>query len=412
MARELYKSDLQQKAFDIIGDPAELSSQVIIDLFSYKKKSGQAFYIDDLIKIGPNDSKFVKDGTITTLGIYIVNKFLIEPVGIFGYINKTLTGKILKKIDKGMAEARKLGQIDNQVMFDYIDRSQWLFGGTASFIVNTSISSTIINVPPKATKRQQELYKEHAEGLSKGEPQIASKIEKEITRIALEEMRKTDDSALALYDSGCGIDPYNNYKTMFVMKGAIIDNTGESPTGYKTITSNYNQGITKEDMPKIADSLVTGAYAKGVATQDSGYSGKKYNVVFQAVSLADKDTDCGTKETENVKITEDNKDDYGQYRYIVENGKLVRLTPETIDKYVGKTVKMRTPLHCKYKDPRYCNICAGDREYLVGVKNVGQTLSITAGKMLNAGMKKFHDVTIKTYPVEIEDLLRYKDYAY
>lgn len=410
MKQRSLTKDKQQELFHIFGTPFDISSQKITKLFAKFRKTGTAYYPDDLIIIGPNDSPFVKERTVTTVGIYIANKFIFEDMKIFGYINKTLTGKVLGTINKHIASALLEEDITIDQVYDFIDRCQWLFGGTLAHVINTSLSSTILNLPQPSKKLRSELFEQHKEALKNGDPRISSDVETKICDDALARMREKNDPAMALFDSGCGIDPYNNYKTMFIMKGAVTDNTGESKTGYKTITSNYDTGISKSDMPKTADNVVTGAYARGVATQDGGYSAKKYNSMFQRASLGPRGSDCGTTDVEEVLMTESVAEELGgRYRFIMENGKPVMLTPKTVGKYVGKTVKLRNPGHCKYKEPCFCNVCYGDLPYRLDMTSIGLQLNIAAGAMLNASMKKFHDVRVKLYQVDIEkDLLRYK----
>ena len=395
--------------YTILDDPANLTSTKIVKLFGRSRKTGIKFNTDDVITIGPQQSKFVKEGTRTTIGIYIFNKFVLEPLEIFGYVNKPINGKVLKAISKNMSIALMEDDITNQQVFDYIDRTQWLFGGTLAHIINTSLSSTIITLPNKAKKEREKLFKDNKEAIEKNDPQIAAAIGTEVTQTALDEMKKTNDPSLALFDSGCGIDPFNNYRTMFVMKGPVKDNTGLSPTGYKIVTSNYNDGVSKEDMPKISDGLVTGAYARGVATQKSGYSAKKYNSRFQRSRLGPRGSDCHTDKFEEYTVTKDNIDDFKMYHFIMEDGKPKLITPKNANEYLGKTVKLRTPSCCKMKDPFYCNVCYGDRMYRISVENVGNTYQTAAGSMLNSSMKSFHDTSVKTYAVKVEDLLRYKD---
>ena len=392
----------------MLDDPKKLTSSVITKLFGRSLKTGIRFYQDDEIKIGPQHSPYVKDGTITTVGIYIANKFIFEDMKIFGYINKPITGKLLDTVAKHIATARMEGDISMQQVFDYIDRTQWLFGGTLAHIINTSLSQTVLTLPSKAKKEKEKLLKEHESEIKAQNQLIAADIETKVTDIALDEMRKTKDPSLALFDSGAGIDPYNNYKTMFVMKGPIVDNTGLSPTGYKIVTSDYNDGITKEDMPVIADALVTGAYSRGVSTQESGYSAKKYNAIYQRARIGPRGSDCGTTDTQEVKITEENATSIGKYHFIMENGKPVMLTPKTVNKYIGKTVQMRTPNGCKMKDPYYCNVCYGDLTYRLGLKNVGMTYNGAANALLNSSLKKFHDVRIKTVDIGVEDVLTFE----
>ena len=268
------------------------------------------------------------------------------------------------------------------------------------------MSETVLTLPPAAKAQREKLLRENKEGLEANDPQVSTHIERTVVDTALAEMRKKNDPAMALFDSGCGIDPYNQYKTISVMKGAIQDNTGESPTGYKIITSNYDSGISKEDMPKIADTVVTSSYSSGVATQDSGTNGKKYNALFGRVRIQKRGTDCGTQDTIKVNITKSNAEDY-IWRYIREGSKVVMLTPDNIDKYIDKTVAMRTGIHCKAKDPEYCSVCVGDRPYRIGIRNIGFTFMTISGSTLNASLKVKHDVSVKLYTVSVADVMKY-----
>ena len=69
--------------FDIIGDPPKFDTDCFVKLFAYTKKNGIRFHPDDVIKIGPEQSKFVKPNSETNLGIYIFNKFMIEELECF-----------------------------------------------------------------------------------------------------------------------------------------------------------------------------------------------------------------------------------------------------------------------------------------------------------------------------------------
>lgn len=405
MPRDIQGTKLEAEFFELIGNPVNPTAEVISKLFAYHKEGGMKYHTDDIITIGPDKSPFVKANSTTTIGIYIINKYLFEDLGIFGYVNKVMTSKRWGEVEKLIADARIANDISIQQVHNYIDRSQALLGGPLAHIISPSLSSSILNLPPSAQKLRKDLLEENKEGIAANDPQVSSKIEHAVVDEALRVIHKNPDPGVSIFDSGA-IDPYNNYRTMFVMKGAIVDNTGESPTGYKIVTSNYNDGISKEDMPIIADSLVTAAYNKGVLTQDSGTLGKKYNAVLQNIRLLPKGSDCGTTKTRKQEITENNAEDY-LYRYIVEKGKLVQLTPENANQYVGKTVDMRTPIHCKSKDPCYCSVCTGERLYRVGIKNVGLTFNTISGSLLNASMKKFHDISIKTYRIGVKELTKY-----
>lgn len=407
MATSRTLSAEQQKQFFIdLGDIEKLNVDTIVKLFAYTKKFGIKYNTDDIITIGPEQSPFVKPNTRTTTGLYLLNKYIFEDLKIFGYINKPITGKVNGNIEKQMAAALKAGDITRDQYGVYIDKTQWLFGGPLAFVIDTSLSETVLTLPPKAKKQREELIAANKEGLEANDPQVSFNIEHQVVQTALEEMRTKDDPSMALFDSGCGIDAYNQYKTIFVMKGAVQDNTGESPNGFKIVTSNYDTGVSKEDMPKIADTVVTSAYSSGVSTQDSGTNGKRYNALFQRVRLQPRGSDCGTKDTLKVTITKDNSEDY-MYRYILEGGKLIMLDQDNIGKYIGKTVNMRSGLHCKAPDPEYCSKCVGDRLYRIGIRNLGFTFMTISGSTLNAALKKKHDVSIKLYNVTVDDVMKY-----
>lgn len=401
MPRDIRNTPAQTAYFEALGDLHNPTAQMFAELFAAHKDSPPKYHVDDMIIIGPEQSPFVKENSSTTCGIYLFNKFILEPLKIFGYVNKPFGSKELGALEDGISDGLMQKDLTTEQVAEFIDRLQFLLGGPLAHLINPSINPDIMTLPPQAAALKKKLLAENNAGIEANDPQTSSKIEKEVTKVAMDWMNERNDPSLSFFKSGA-IDPYNNYRTMFVMKGAVKDNTGESPTGYKIVTSEYDNGITKEDMPKIADTVVTSSYNSGVATQDSGYMGKKYNTILQRVKLLERGSDCKTPDTFQTVITNRHL-----YRYIMENGKPVCLTPEVIDKYKGKVCKLRSPLHCHAKDPYYCNICMGDRLYDIGVHNVGLTVSILSGATLNAALKTKHNVTVGTYTIKEEDILKY-----
>lgn len=401
MPRDIRNTPAQTAYFEALGDLHNPTAQLFAELFAAHKDSPPKYHVDDMIIIGPEQSPFVKENSSTTCGIYLFNKFILEPLKIFGYVNKPFGSKELGALEDGISDGLMQKDLTTEQVAEFIDRLQFLLGGPLAHLINPSINPDIMTLPPQAAALKKKLLAENKAGIEANDPQTSSKIEKEVTKVAMDWMNERNDPSLSFFKSGA-IDPYNNYRTMFVMKGAVKDNTGESPTGYKIVTSEYDNGITKEDMPKIADTVVTSSYNSGVATQDSGYMGKKYNTILQRVKLLERGSDCKTPDTFQTVITNRHL-----YRYIMENGKPVCLTPEVINNYKGKVCKLRSPLHCHAKDPYYCNICMGDRLYDIGVHNVGLTVSILSGATLNAALKTKHNVTVGTYTIKEEDILKY-----
>lgn len=401
MGRDLRGTKLETEFLEYIGDCQDPTSDQFVYLFARFKDSKPRYYVDDMITIGSNNSKFVKDNSTTTIGLYIINKFLFEPLGIFGYVNKPLSKGAWGDMEANIAKALTAYDITTDQAREFIDRSQYLFGGPLSQLVNYSISQDILTLPPGARKLKKELFKENADKLAHNDPMASSAVEKEIVKQAVQELADKDAPGKSFFDSGA-VDPYNNYKTMFVMKGAILDNTGESPTGYKVITSNYDTGVTKEDMPKIADSAIRSYYNSGVLTADSGYMTKKFNALAQKIKIGPAGSDCKSTEYLRIKI-----DKRHLYRYINEDGKNILLDEETLPKYQGKVCNLRTPIHCHRPDPEYCNICVGERPYRVGNYNMGLSFMIMGGSVMNSMLKSKHDVTLHFRSISTEDLTKY-----
>lgn len=413
MGRNLCGTQKERDFYDSFGDPIKISANIMVGMFAMFKnpKTGkleQKYFPSDLITVTEKEFPGVKP-TTTTIGIYISNKVITEDLKVVGYVNKPFTKSVINKLDDVVADALKADEITMEQVFHYIDACQWLYGGKLAHIINPSLSSNILSLPRDAQALLNTRLIEHRKELKDdNDPLVTRNIELEVTEKALEAMRRKNDPAMDIFDSKCGVDPYNNYKTMFVMKGAIKDNTGLYKSGYKVATSAYDKGLTIEDQAKVADNLVTSSYASGVKTQDAGYQGKKFNATKQGVRLAPRGSDCGTTDTEDILIDETNIDEWGQYHFIMENGKPVMLTPKSVHKYLGKKVKMRVPDRCKMKHDQYCNVCFGDRSYRIDVTNIGLAMNIACGAMLNASLKTKHDTTIRAYKLDIDrDLLMF-----
>ena len=129
---------------------------------------------------------------------------------------------------------------------------------------------------------------------------------------------------------------------------------------------------------------------------------QKYNTVSQQVKVGPAGSDCKSTDYLKTIITDNHL-----YRYINEGGKNILLDENTLPKYKGKICNLRTPIHCHRAEPEYCNICVGERPYRVGNYNLGLSLMIMSGSVMNALLKTKHNVTIQHKTITLEDLTRY-----
>jgi hypothetical protein len=129
---------------------------------------------------------------------------------------------------------------------------------------------------------------------------------------------------------------------------------------------------------------------------------KKLYATYQGTILDKKGSDCHSKGYREFVLTPD-KADKVKNRYIIEGSKLVELNLENMPKYIGKRVKMRSPMYCKGEC--LCNACAGNAFYNQGIKNVGLTAANIGSDFLNLLMKAFHDSTMSFISLDVNDIV-------
>ena len=141
---------------------------------------------------------------------------------------------------------------------------------------------------------------------------------------------------------------------------------------------------------------------KASQTKESGYKTKQINAALQSIVLREDVQDCGSKGYLEVLLTKDlaNRCDY---RYIIDKGKLVLLTPENKNKYIGTIVKMRSIMYCGC-DYGVCLTCAGLNFKKLGIHAVGLTGNGLTGSLLELKMKSFHDTSVKTTKIDLNDI--------
>jgi hypothetical protein len=172
--------------------------------------------------------------------------------------------------------------------------------------------------------------------------------------------------------------------------------------------ANYADGIGLSDYPIFTNLTTAGAYARGVNTQDGGTETKRLNKSMQATTLDVAGSDCGTDLGVTVIMTEANKNMF-KYRYMIDpsdSKKLIYLTSENLSQYVGKPIKLRSPLYCNGKT--ICSKCAGELFYKLEIPNAGLLTSTYSGILMNKSMKTMHDASIKFNKIDFMKYIKEK----
>lgn len=330
----------------------------------------------------------------TTLGKLIYNRFALEDFyDILGYVNKAVNSETFGDINGKLVNALIEDKITTQQMAKFIDKNAFFYGMVTLLSPSFTQGSLVPN--KKVIAKRDELVKKYSKEIAAGDAIVGTEIEKEVLKVAAEELKHDPVGELFL-SKASKLSLNNTYKNMKIMRGPIMDTVKGK---FVISTTNYTEGIKPEEIPVYANIAVAGAYARGKSTQIGGYITKQFVAAFQTVVLDKPGSDCGTHMTTKIVVNPKKH----KYRYIVVNGKNILLDSENLAKYKGQEVNMRTPIYCK--SPKICNKCAGELYYKIGIENIGLTLSRLSNSVMNAALKKSHDVTVKVSTVSIDDLV-------
>ena len=345
-------------------------------------------YTDENGKERSNKNKFR-----TTLGLWLVNIILrdLELTKIVGYINHTLGKKEYNKLEQELAYALIEDRITTETLAAFEDKIQWCM--PFEDILSPNHTEKLITCTKVIGKKKKELIKKYKEQIDAGDIVAVEKMEKELLDFAKEYMG--DDPSMDTILSGAGGSFGNNFKNLYVMRGAVPDPDPNTKTPYKIVTSNFLDGISADEYGIMAGSAVAGAYSRGKKTETGGHWEKLFVAAFQHLKLDPPGSDCGTKRFITVDFSRDDISDY-MYSYVIKaNGELELIDSKTKAKYDGKKVRLRFCSLCESKTG-FCNHCIGDLFYKINAKNIGMVMSQIPSTLKNKCMKGFHEALVTT----------------
>lgn len=350
----------------------------------------------DIVKIpensyGPSNNRN-KESFVTTVGLWVFNKAFIEKelTKVIYYINEPVTKGVFKKINKKLSYAVLEEKIPLDYLKHFILKSQ-KFQPYCN-ILCPSVSEKMITISKTIEPIKKELFKKYEKEIEKNDPVIIQKIEKELLERCKEELK--DDPAMDIINSEAKISFGNNFKNMFVMRGAVKEvDTREKE--FSVIKSNFTDGIAPEEYADFCNSLTGGPYARAKKTEVGGAQEKMFVRALAHLYILPKGSDCGTTRTIKVRLTKDNIGGW-MYSFISEKGKLIELTSDNMEQYIGKEVNFRFSGLCESKKG-ICEKCAGAMFNRIGISEVGITTYQIPSIIKNKSMKLFHDSTVKVH---------------
>ena len=387
--------------FDIQEE--DITASFIMDLFGEFNGKSKCSPSDILRipkgKYGPEGKKNKNEFT-TTVGIWVFNKLCIEKdlFDLFGYINEEINKKKYKQINQDLSYAFIEDKITIDQLSRFLMKPEWFMQFVSILAYN--YNEKILTCSEVADKKKKELIKKYDKELKNGDIVVMNAVENETLDYVLDYIG--DDPSLDVFKSGARADIGNNFKSMFVMKGAVKNHDPRSEKDFDFASSNYIDGITPEEYHIFADNLTEGAYSRGVKTQIGGYWEKLFVSAFSYIKLDKPGTDCGTKRCITVTLTNKNIKGF-MYSWIQSGNSLIELTSDNKDKYLGKTVKIRFPIFCKHrsKNGTFCSKCSGNLLYRLNRTNTGVITPMIPSILKNTSMSAFHDGSVSLDKMDI-----------
>jgi hypothetical protein len=186
-------------------------------------------------------------------------------------------------------------------------------------------------------------------------------------------------------------------KKMFIDYGPGMDFRPTNKT--KFVPESLYEGFPKdpEKLAIIFNDSRLGSYSRGAETQKGGVIAK---VSLRATNdIKVEPNDCGTKMYLPTLVTKDNKESLLDRYMFDESGNTILITEDILNKYMGKIIKLRTPMYCNH-EKNYCQYCLS--KGFEGKQNaIALAVSSMTGKLVNLSMKKMHSSSISATNMDI-----------
>lgn len=403
MSSILLSDSLKKELISI--PPKELTISFIVKNFGYTTSMGtdKKFQIREPkfkqnMKVNLGAGEYInKKAVSTNVGIILFNKLMIEgnleEIVPNGFFNEVITKKKYQILMTYISEALNKGVIKiDPTLVRFLSAAE-LYGLKLSSIFSPSYTMNLVKPLEEISKEKEKLLKENPPETI----QDMSKLEDSLVAKAREILK--DDPGMTLFDSGSRGSFDNDYKNMSLMVGPVFNPVTNK---FDLITSNYTDGLQKKDLVAAGNVVVTSEYPKAVGTEVGGYLTKQFYAVYQSIVVDDPNTECGTKETVEVFLDEDNIDLF-LYQNMVINGKVTILNHDNQGQYVNKKVKFRSPMYCI--SDKICSVCAGKRPEMMDISNLGLVAGKISNNLMNKRMKQRHNMKVTLDDVDLNTLL-------
>lgn len=260
------------------------------------------------------------------------------------------------------------------------DAAFYLAGFTQLWVPAATRKS--MTAPPGIAELKARLLEENAGRLH--DPAVIAKIDAELIKYDSEYLK--DDLSEGFLISGKSRKVVR--RKLFLMTGA---ETGlEDNIDVQLIPNSLSEGWDIEKFPVMNDSLRAGSFNRGAETMLGGEAVKW--LLRASSNMLVTEEDCHSTLGIPTVLTEDNQKRYIGFSVVTAEGH-DKLSDETVGKYLGQRVMIRSPMFCRLEKTDYCSVCVGDR-LAMSPTALSSAVSAYGSAFMLLFMKKMHGTSL------------------
>lgn len=353
----------------------------------------RAFGEIDTFQLNPGEIINCKEEMTTTVGRFLLNYLLlVHPFqDKIPYQNSVFDlGYIDTIVAKGMLDE----SIPVSAYKQYVN-NLYFIGHFTELCVPTYTRKSL-TTDPNVRKVKQELMEKYKDKLN--DPNVIMEIEN--TLIAMDKNYLKDDEVMRFYGP-LGDKPFNiSRKKMYLTVGGV-EEFSKTTGNFVFIPNSLSEGMTAETMPAMANETRKGSFNRGDQTKLGGALTKGITRVLQDLTVSEQD--CHTTRGLTVDFS---KYKIGRYigSYIQDGSNWVLLTEQNMEKFVGKTCLVRSPMYCQAQHG-LCYMCMGDIYAKKNAKHLALDAVDITSTFTTDALKSMHGTKISTY--QIDDLNKF-----
>lgn len=341
------------------------------------------------IVLGAGEIPNLKKGITSNYGNLLFNQLVL--CYAFGdkieYLEGEITVKRVEAIIEGRLQDDPAEGVDRDPNAIYVSEYKkfneaiFSLAGYAQLCVPSATPRTM-TTDPRIPARRKELLEQYKDRLH--DPVVQAMIDKELIQMDREWIEGDPNKGFYYRDKSFNVVR----KKVFLTQGA---EQGFGVQG-QFIPNSLEDGWDIQHLPAMSNSLRDGSFNRGSQTMLGGEATKFNYRIFQNTSVTE--DDCGSTWGLKVSLTKDNIKHYISNYALTGKGD-AEITKENAESFIGKTVRVRSPIYCKTSGANFCAHCMGKK--ISATPRAIPTYAADIGSMfLGIFMKAMHGKALVT----------------